>query len=258
MNYKLRTTNPRGFSLTEVLLAVGTLAVGMLFIAGTFLVGIHFSTIATEQTIAAVTADEAFAKIKIYGVNLSSLSTNQQTPFETVVLNPINPDEFAYPSTNTVSEKQYYWSALCRRAGPAPEQLVQVTVFVCRKVGAGTKYRNPADPCNPAVAIDYPMPVRVGVSGAVGSNVLNIENIENISWINNGYTIVDNGTGGIYRVLERYADDPTTPPSVREDRIILLDRRWAGGPPGSVWVVPPPVGSGRNPCIVVYPTEIRF
>ena len=49
----------RGFSLTEVLLALGTIAVGMTFVGGTFLVGIYFSTIATERTIAAVVADEA-------------------------------------------------------------------------------------------------------------------------------------------------------------------------------------------------------
>ena len=86
MNYKLRTTNPGGFSLTEVLLAVGILAVGMLFIAGTFLVGIHFSTIATEQTIAAVASDEAFAKIKLYGVNLNDPNwlVGNLRPFEAV------------------------------------------------------------------------------------------------------------------------------------------------------------------------------
>ena len=245
MNYEPRTTNSKGFSLTEVLLAVGILAVGMLFIAGTFLVGIHFSTIATEQTIAAVASDEAFAKIKIYGVNVDGLFTNQQTPFT-----GIDPNEFAYPSTRDVAEKQYYWSALC---GRTQDGLVQVTVFVSRKAGSGTKYRNPADPCNPnpAVAINYPMPVPVGVYGAVGNNVLNIRNSENWSWINDGYTIVDNQTGQIYRVVKRRG-----PP---DENVIELDRNWAGpSAPSAVWVVPPPFGSGRHPCIAVYQTEIRF
>ena len=58
----------RGFSLTEVLIAVGILAVGMIFIAGVFPAGIYLTTIATERTIAAVAADEAFAKIKIYAI----------------------------------------------------------------------------------------------------------------------------------------------------------------------------------------------
>ena len=229
MSYGLRK---RGFSLTEVLLAVGILAVGMLFIAGTFLVGIHFSTIATEQTIAAVAADEAFAKIKIYGVNVGGLSTNQQTPFTS-----IDPNEFAYPSTSTVAEKQYYWSALCRRV---EGNLVQVTVFVCRKVGSGTAYQG---------GMGRPIAMSVGVSGAVGNKTLTITGT--ITWINDGYTIVDNQTGQIYRVVKR-----RVPP---EEDVIELDRNWAGpSPPSSVWVVPPPVGGGRNPCIAVYPTEMRF
>jgi len=266
-NKKLQTMDnelrQKGFSLTEVLLAVGTLAIGMLFIAGTFLAGVHFTTIATERTIAAVTADEAFAKIKLYaignpldpndGIDLNRLNPSNLMYINDVLRVPIAFSEFAYPSTRTnPEEKQYYWSALCRRVAPDPNRSVQVTVFVCRKVGASTKYRNPADPCNPAVAVDYPMPVRVGVSGAVGSNVLNIENIENISWINDGYTIVENTTGDKYRVLERVESQPGI------FNRIILDKPWLGGQSGSVWVVPPSITGSRGPCIVVYQTVLRF
>ncbi|MFH1719840.1 MAG: hypothetical protein ABIF19_21005, partial [Planctomycetota bacterium] len=143
-----------GFSLTEVLMAVGTLAIGMIFIGGTFLTGIHFSTIATERTIAAVAADEAFAKIRLYGVNPAdpNLATDKLTTFES--LNSIAPNEFAYPSTVVSTEKQYYWSALCRPVYSGPtNRLVQVTVLVSRKVGSGTIY--------PGGAF-RPTPVRVG------------------------------------------------------------------------------------------------
>ena len=61
-----------GFSLTEVLIAVGLLAVGMLFIAGAFPVSIHFTTVATERTIAPIVADEAFAKCRLY-FNISTI-----------------------------------------------------------------------------------------------------------------------------------------------------------------------------------------
>jgi len=68
-------------------------------------------------------------------------------------------------------------------------------------------------------------------------------------FINGGCTIADNLTGQLYRVLRRDADAPN---------IIVLDRIWQGGLSGSVWVVPPPLGGGRYPCIAIYQKVIRF
>lgn len=246
-----------GFSLTECLLAVGIIAVGMLFIAGVFPVGIHFTTIASERTIAAVVADEAFAKIRLYAlgdpnnpfddIDFSKLDPNRLTDYAQSV--SINPIEFAYPSDPNMDilRKQYYWSALCRLtepySGPAdPRRLVQVTVFVCRKVGSGTMYQGlPGDR-------PVPEPVVVDIPVVPGPDTLQIEPGKE-AYINDGYTIVDNQTGQIYRVLERDADVPNT---------IILDRPWLGGLPGLVWVVPPPVGGGRCPCIAIYQRVIRF
>ena len=231
-----------GFSLTEVLLAVGTLAIGMVFISGTFLTGIHFSTIATERSVAAVVADEAFAKVRLHGIGLTStnFAVNQQTPFES--LNLIAGAEFAYPSTRTLTQKHYYWSALCRPVySDADNRLMQVTVFVCRKVGSTTTY--------PTDGTARPVPVQVGVTGAVGDMVLAVTG--DITFINDGYTIVENGTGQIYRVVERGAD-----PARPEQITLAPDKLWQGG--DSVWVIPPPIGGGRNPCIAVYQKLIRF
>ena len=234
----------RGFSLTEVLLAVGTLAIGMIFIGGTFLVGIHFATIATERTIASVAADEAFAKIRLYSVNLTepNLVVDQLVPFE--ALNTIAADEFAYPSTKTLAQKQYYWSALCRQVDSNPtNRLVQVTVFVSRKVGSRTTYPGGAT---------RPVPVKVGIStvaGAGNENKLTINVPDEQTFINGGCSIADNQTGQLYRVLQRDAAAPN---------IIVLDRIWQGGLSGSVWVVPPPLGGGRYPCIAIYQKVIRF
>jgi len=141
---------------------------------------------------------------------------------------------------------------------------VEVTVFVCRRAGAGEKYWY-QDPSNQLRQDDYPRPFKVSVLPGSNPDELIIEqktftyagyNIEQKTFINDGYTIVDNETGQLYRVLERYAYDPAR--AVR-DRTILLDRNWQGGIlPGFVWVVPPPVGGGRNPCIAVYQRTIRF
>ena len=230
--------NNDGFSLTEVLLALGTLAIGMIFIAGVFPVGLYFATISTERTIAAVVADEAFAKVRLYGVNLKSAlwQVNPTVRSNSVSAMPLS--ELAYPSTSSVPDKQYYWSALCRRVSADPNsRFVQVTVFVSRRIGSG------------------PVPIarQVAVLGAAGTKELTIQDPAKQTWINDGYTIVDNMTGQIYRVLERYG-----PPA--DDTILLdLDRVWGAGniPPNAVWVVPP-VGGGRYPCIAVYQKVIRF
>jgi type II secretory pathway pseudopilin PulG len=239
------TLKKDGFSLTEVLLAIGTLAIGMTFISGTFLAGIYLSTISTERTIAAIVADEAFAKIRLYGINPSdvNLPVNRLTPFES--LNALIPAyEFAYPSTRTQTDKQYYWSALCRPVYSNPDnRLFQVTVFISRKVGSGTRY--PGDS-------DRPVPVEVGVSlvaGGGNENKLTINTAAQQAYINDGYRIVDNRTGNIYRVLRQEFDTTET---------IVLDRPWQGGSVGSVWVVPPPIGGGRNPGIAIYQKVIRF
>jgi hypothetical protein len=253
----------------------------MIFIAGVFPVGIHFATIATERTIAAVVADEAFAKIKIYAIgdpnknvpgnddiDLGQLETDELKPDESTVFDDIFPaaanidpnlKEFTYPSSDTGSQKQYCWSVLCRLTeeydkdyNPSPP--VQVTVFVSRRTRAGLKYHEEDGGENGA----RPVPVPVGVSQGSKNNELEIDDYDQRSFINDDYMIVDNQTGDIYRVLERYRDKPNT--AENEDKVILLDKDWddESDPPDEVWVIPPPVNGGRYPCIAIYQKVIRF
>ena len=230
-------------------MAVATLAIGMLFIAGTFLAGIHLTAVAAERTTAAVVADEAFAKIKLYGINPAdpNLFVGPLRRFEDVAARrPVAPEEFAYPSTQVdISEKQYYWSALCRRVDPnAASRLVQVTVFVSRKTASAASYRGSA-------GRPIPMLAPFVVIGTGGSNVLRIMP-PSIIWVNDGCRIVDNQTGEIYRVVQRRPDPPASGSAIE------LDRPWEGPGAGFVWVVPPPIGGGKDPCIAVSQKVIRF
>lgn len=245
----------QGFSLTEILLAVGTLAIGMLFIGGTFLVGVHFATVSTEQTIAAIAAEEAFTKIKLIAedpccpILATDFDYGDMKSFEQAAndirvrngLNSININEFAYPSTTIVeaTQKQYYWSCLCRRVGLSN---VQVTVFVSRKLGGTTLYQGGAI---------RPTPMVISVSGNIDSDTLVITELDKITWINDGYKILDNKTGQIYRVLRR-----DTPPN--DNRIKLQEQWQAPMSPDKVWVVPPAIGGSRNPCIAIYQRVVRF
>lgn len=240
--------NRKGFSLTEVLMAVGTLAVGMILIGGVFPVAIHFTTIASERTIAAVVADEAFAKIQLYGIIIDP----NQVPTDSCVdfndISSVNPVEFAYPSTGNVMMHKYFWSALCRRVDI---DSVQVTVFITKKTGAGGRYWDRLDG-NLIDTAAEPVPVSLKVSTARGDELLIIAaRADRAEWtfINDGYTIVDNRTGQLYRVLERDTD--------QRDKV-TLDRYWQGNPPALVWVVPPPASGGRYPCIAVYQKVMKL
>ncbi len=249
----------RGFSLIEVLIAVGTLAVGLTFIGGTFLAGIHLNTVATERTIAAVVANEAFAKVRLYGLDAAdpNLGADHLVSFEalshTLAVptgadpNWIDPNEFSYPSARTdlLEDKQYFWSVLCRRAWADPSRLIQVTVFVSRKVLRSGGYVDGAL---------WPVPVEVPVSVVSGNgneNRLQIDDASQRLYIGEGATIVNGQTGRIHRVLD---SDPVDPD------VIILDTNWQGGGAArsSVWVVPPPPSGGRKPCIAVYQKLIRF
>lgn len=233
--------NNNGFSLTEVLLAVATLTIGMTFVSGAFLAGVFISTISSERTIAAVVADEAFAKIRLFGINPAdpNLAADRLLAFE--ALNNIAIDEFAYPSTKISATKQYYWSALCRAVGSgSTNRLVQVTVFVSRMTG-GSQVTYPG-------GFSKPTPVQVGVTTTANQR-LTITETDKLSYINDGYTIVDDRTGRLYRVVQRSAQTPDT---------IDLDRYWQGNPAQRVWVIPPPLNSNNNPCVAVYQKVIRF
>ena len=145
-----------GFSLVEVMIATGILTIGFAFIAGVFPVGIKLVASATETTMAPIVEQEAFAKIRLYGIDDSVLTAwpvdaGTGIPLMLVYGNTtttaaFKTDEYDYPSAVTTDDKNYSWSAICRYVGGASGTDVQVTVFVSRKAGTLAKYWNPVDP----------------------------------------------------------------------------------------------------------------
>jgi len=270
----------------EVLIATGIMAIGLVMVATIFPVGVKLTTLTTERTVGAVVADEAFAKIQLYGLrdfqywpvgDPNEACTDFQYAIKpTIDFNvdgSINIsdvalsvwDEFLYPSATMPAgqDNNYHWSALCRRMGAKD---VQVTVFVNRKIGSGAGfygYDSALVPTIPPVPYnDWPMPVRVEVNRE-DSKILTIDTAgvwsnTALEFFDDGYMIVDDLTGNKYRVLEV---DPLS-------GTLKLQGDWVGDltavppltypVPTLIWVVPPAVGSDRYPCVGVYQKVIRF
>ncbi len=314
----IRAIKNHGFSLTEVLIAMAILTTGMVFIAGIFPAAIRLSTISAERVNASLAAEEAFAKIQLYAQgnpldtgddfdpgelsSLDNFSINDvrdgKESFAFIIdesvavfkaTEELDPNVFAYPSDDgrDIKDKQYFWSAVLRLAEPYDpiadnRPLVQVTVFICRKVRTGVKYYDPNEfynsPFSPTADINYPMAVPIRVSwDSSKPDRLTIDNSnpgpggEKIrTFINDGYTIVDDETGRIYRVTERLKGS--------SDDVIILDRNWnrwwwewdnvqekylwkkdvTRDTDMRVWVVPPPANGNRRPCIAVYQRELKL
>ncbi len=239
------------FSLVEVMIATGILTIGFAFIAGVFPVAIKLVASATETTMAPIVKQEAFAKIRLYGVDPASanwpvdgggnLLTNTSVIYAQVAPAAFLPWEYDYPSAVTTDDKNYSWSAICRYVGSPSVTDVEVTVFVSRKAGAGAR----------------PMPVKVEVTVENSDPTRKFQinatppiNLEN-GFIVLGAKVVRDFNGQIYTVVSR---------KVLADRTVEIEVD-KDLPPGAIlnmWVVPPAVGGGRNPCIGISQRTIGF
>lgn len=249
----------KGFSLAEIMMATGILALGMAFIAGVFPAAVHYTIVSTERTMSAVAADEAFAKIRLYGVDVNStplgLPLQGLVDFSTVAAyRPVPQIEFGYPSISnntSLDDRTYFWFALCRRVSGLRlgETIVQATVFISRKIASSTDYYQMSGTSIVTGGV-RPVAVKLAVTGQVTQNTLTITDNLNRSKIMVGSTIVEDSTGRLYRVTDRDSANPS---------IVILDKVWQG-PSGTayVWVVPAVVGGGRYPCVGVYQREILF
>lgn len=227
----------QGFSLTEVLLAVATIAVGMLFIGGAFLLGVHYHVFSTEQTVAGIVAREAVATIRLRGVyNTSLLGVDHQTVYTTDRQGiKLSVHERLYPQIRGLSNqaRQYYWQALVKRDQDDPCCII-ATVFICRLVSGGYLGQNGQ--------IDFPEPLMVSLSPS-GKGLTP----DRPGLIYDGGLLVRDKDGLICKA--RRLDDT-------KESFALSPERVASDASGSYWLISPPADKGRNPTLAVYQARI--
>jgi len=227
-------------------MAVGILSIGLMLVATMFPVGIYLTTVASERTMAAIVADEAFAKIQLFGLQIYPSDIND---FEKIC-NTIDPNEFSYPSVDPCSteNRQYYWSALCKKVNSDPADTgYLVTVFVARKTSPNHKYYGGGNSGTRPKAVD------IWVQAGPANDKLQITVAGHEKYVNPPTEVVDNATGSRYRVIDREINAIGG-----ESNIVRLDRDWVGTLPGVIWLVPPPQSGGKNADVGVFQTIIRF
>jgi prepilin-type N-terminal cleavage/methylation domain-containing protein len=247
-----------GFSLTEVLMAAGILSIGIMLVATMFPAALYLTSTASEKTMAAIVADEAFAKMQLYG---NKLNKNDPCVFDRyweTMADKIHEDEYTYPSFS--GNTQYAWVPLCKKLNnDSHDMRYLVKVYVSRKTSPNQRFYKTWALSDVNTA-KWPIPLDTDAD-LVSSNQLRIPANEEKKEVFSpppSTTIIDSMSGRVFRVIKR------------EGNVLTLDRNWDEDIPKTsiyIWYLPASVGSqtgpknkavGKNPDIEVFQKIIDF
>ncbi|HBG25706.1 MAG TPA: hypothetical protein DDX75_01265 [Phycisphaerales bacterium] len=246
-----------GFSLTEVLMAVGVLSIGIMLVATMFPAALYLTTVASERTMAALVADQAFAKMQLYGFIHQDKDEDRYTRYKFRMVdqeNKIDPNEFIYHIDGS-GQPQYSWEALCRKLNDdANDMRYSVKLYISRKTSPNLKYTVALGMAGDVNSVTWPMPVPINVQ-YTSPDKLTME-YEAEKFINPppATIVMDYNSGRLFRIINR------------EDNEVTLDRSWdkdISNQNIKIWLLPSPVDStgkptGKNPDIEVFQRIIDF
>lgn len=168
-------------------------------------------------------------------------------------------EEGIYPSLpadfyeqNAGQSLRYSWSAVYRSRGTAgnPNQDIQAMLFISRTSGNnryyGVLYNASSGQYEELQDLRFPLPIPVNVTFIAAEKKIEIPATVDFfsqticrGFFRMGTEMVDDVNGRIYKVIEQKGNAFT----ITGDLSAVSSR---------VWVVPPAVGSQRNPCIGIY------
>jgi prepilin-type N-terminal cleavage/methylation domain-containing protein len=286
----------KAFTLVEVMLAAAILVIGLMLVAGAFPVGIKLTAISTERVIGSVVAQEAAAKIQLFGkpndpgqplygfdfanipigsfADFANLDYPDVLPLPTpkMLFQDFDPAEFWYPSTADASQdKLYHWSALIKKDGPL-STTINAVVFVSRISNPAAQYLDPTD-FDVTIPQPKPIPVLFDVTASLtldptGKTLIlggddagtTFDETTLFSMISDGASLVtlspDAQGNNQIRILNVIDRQPDSPPQL--EALILADGIPFLQTVEYFWVIPSADGSSRNPCIAVYPQTFTF
>ncbi len=245
-----RHTRNAGFSLTEVLMAAGILAMGFMMVLTLFPLGLKLTAKQTEATIGTLAAREAFINASLLLQSDTAKAGGVGAAYkdfdDIFGVDDYDARLFVYPSASNVpdEEKKYNTTLL---VGNVSGDYAEAIVFSCRRVGEEARF-----PIDEVSDSDRPVVLSRAVT-AVGDLLTFAGGVRPISsYLCFESEIVADNDGQIYKVVEIMAATW----QVKLDRVVT--ETIETGTFDKIWFVPPAIGASKSAAVSVSRQSIRI